>query len=261
MDELFSFPAFLENPSTRKNARVFKKCARVFRKFKVTFLDFLSNAFIFKEKKERRFWEFSLLSKASFLIFFVFFSALTACVVEAASCIAQSNSTENQLAEDYKSDRLEIAVAITLDMPEETLKSLALEAKELGAKLLIRGIPLREKERKTLLSRGHFKETKAIQEENRALIRAGFKRLLPFAKVGVPLEINPKLFTEENIKAAPVVLFNYGERVIRIRGVASILLAAALAAREIEKAEDGAFYTALTRLEERRLDTSIGRTP
>ena len=160
-----------------------------------------------------------------------------------------------------KEKALRVSVAITLRLGEEAIKSLSEEAKLFNAKLLIRGIPLTEKEKETLLGRGHFKEASSIQEENRAIIRRGFMRLAPLVKAGVPLEIDPKFFKEHAVESAPLILFQYGEKVIRIRGVASIQGAASLAASELQRKEEKPFLDALTALKERGKIRALGRSP
>ena len=160
-----------------------------------------------------------------------------------------------------KEKALRVSVAITLRLGEEAIKSLSEEVKLFNAKLLIRGIPLTEKEKETLLGRGHFREPLSTQEENRAIVRRGFMRLAPFAKAGVPLEIDPKFFKEHAVESAPLILFQYGEKVIRIRGVASIQGAASLAASELQRKEEKPFLDALTALKERGKIRALGRSP
>ncbi len=180
-----------------------------------------------------------------------------------SSCAFSTKGKEflTEVEENLKEKSLEVSVAITFDMGKEAIESLAAEAKRFNAKLLIRGIPLTEKERETLLARGHFRETNFIQEENRAIIRRGFMSLAPYAKAGINLEIDPKFFKEHAVVAAPLILFQYGENCIRVRGVASILRAASLAANELTRKEEKPFLEALTRLEEKVKESLLRSAP
>ena len=210
----------------------------------------------------------------------LFFLFLTAFFVLNASCLkaetldslsakeggrcAYSTKGEESTSEvlpTLKEKALQVSVALTLRLGEEAIKSLSEEAKLFNAKLLIRGIPLTEKEKETLLSRGHFGEALSTQEENRAIVRQGFMRLAPLVKAGVPLEIDPKFFKEHAVESAPLILFQYGEKVIRVRGVASIQGAASLAASELQRKEEKPFLDALTALKERGKIRAFGRSP
>ena len=212
--------------------------------------------------------------KAFFFLFLTAFLALNAGFLKAETLDSLSEKEGGRCAYSTKGEgatsevlptlkekALQISVAITLRLGEEAIKNLSEEAKLFNAKLLILGIPLTEKEKETLLGRGHFKEASSIQEENRAIVRRGFMRLAPLVKAGVPLEIDPKFFKEHAVESAPLILFQYGEKVIRIRGVASIQGAASLAASELQRKEEKPFLEALTALKERGKIRAFGRSP
>ncbi len=145
---------------------------------------------------------------------------------------------------------IEIHVALTTNLPEETIRSLTLEAKNYNARCVLRGIPLTEDEVKTLNSRGHFGEAKAIQEENRAILRRGFKRLNDFAQNGIVLEIDPPFFRELKIDVAPTILFKRGDELISLSGIPSIKAALHYAIENVNQNSSKEFVKALETLEE-----------
>lgn len=144
---------------------------------------------------------------------------------------------------------LQIHVAISTNLPEETVRSLTNEAKKYNARTVLRGIPLAEDEVKVLESRGHFAETKAIQEENRAILRRGFRRLNDLAHNGIVLEVDPPFFRDYKIEAVPTILFQKGEEVISLSGIPSIRAALEYAIGHVNKNSSPDFVKALQKLE------------
>ena len=146
-----------------------------------------------------------------------------------------------------------IHVALSMNLPEETIKSLALEAKAFPARCVFRGIPLTHKEIGILQSRGHFGETKAIQEENRAIVRQGFKRLNDLAQNGFVFEIDPVFFREKNITAVPTIVFNDSKESVSLSGFTSIREALYYAITHINTKEAPEFFRKLKKLERESL--------
>ena len=144
---------------------------------------------------------------------------------------------------------LQIHVAISTNLPEETIRSLTNEAKKYNARSVLRGIPLTEEEVKVLGSRGHFSEEKAIQEENRAILRRGFKRLNDLAQNGILLEVDPPFFRDHKIDVVPTILFQRGDEVITLSGIPSIATALQYAIVTLKKDASLDFVKALRRLE------------
>ncbi len=144
---------------------------------------------------------------------------------------------------------IEIHVALSMNLPEETIRSLTQEAKNYNARCVLRGIPLTEDEVKELQSRSHFGESKAIQEENRAILRRGFKRLNDFAQNGIVLEIDPPFFRELKIDVAPTILFKRGDELISLSGIPSIKAALHYAIENVNQNSSQDFVKALVTLE------------
>ena len=144
---------------------------------------------------------------------------------------------------------IQIHVAISTNLPEETIRSLTNEAKKYNARSVLRGIPLTEEEVKVLESRGHFGEEKSIQEENHAILRRGFKRLNDLAQNGILLEIDPPFFRDHKIDVVPTILFQRGDEVISLSGIPSIAAAIEYAIRNVKKEDSPDFVKALQRIE------------
>ena len=144
---------------------------------------------------------------------------------------------------------VQIHVAISTNLPEETIRSLTNEAKKYNARSVLRGIPLTEEEVKILESRGHFGEEKTIQEENRAILKRGFKRLNDLAQNGIVLEIDPPFFRDHKIDVVPTILFQRGDEVISLSGIPSIAAALEYAVGNVKREASPDFVKALQRIE------------
>ena len=144
---------------------------------------------------------------------------------------------------------VQIHVASSTNLPEETIRSLTNEAKKYNARSVLRGIPLTKEEVAVLESRGHFSEEKTIQEVNRAILRRGFKRLNDFAQNGILLEIDPPFFRDHKIDAVPTILFQRGDEVISLSGIPSIAAALEYAIGNVKKEASPDFVKALQRIE------------
>ncbi len=144
---------------------------------------------------------------------------------------------------------VQIHVAISTNLPEETIRSLTSEAKKYKARSVLRGIPLTKEEVEILESRGHFSEEKSIQEENRAILRRGFKRLNDLAQNGIVLEVDPPFFRDHKIDAVPTIVFNWADEVITLSGISSIAAALQYAIGNVKSEASPDFVKALCELE------------
>ena len=144
---------------------------------------------------------------------------------------------------------IQIHVAISTNLPEETIRSLTNEAKKYNARSVLRGIPLTKEEVEVLESRGHFGEEKTIQEENRAILSRGFKRLNDLAQNGILLEVDPPFFRNNKIDVVPTILFQRGDEVISLSGIPSIAAALEYAIGNVRKEASPDFVKALQRIE------------
>lgn len=137
---------------------------------------------------------------------------------------------------------LTVTVAVTTELPEETLLSLSREAQKTGARLVVRGLALTRKEKDALTSRGHFAQSPSVQDQNRALIRTGFLRLAAYAKKGIVFTVDPVFFRDRSITYAPTVVFALGNREMHLTGFTCIASAAHYGAK---KTDDATFQAAL----------------
>lgn len=156
--------------------------------------------------------------------------ALTAC-----GCVLAASPFG--IVRDAHAGELSVAVAVSTNLPEETLAGLARQAQKLNARLLVRGLPLTQEEEKVLLSRGHFGESGAVQKENRALLKEGFARLASYARRGILLAVDPVFFRDRDIASAPTVVFALNGKEVRLTGFTDIRAAARYGAKKIEDTE------------------------
>ncbi len=145
-------------------------------------------------------------------------------------------------ADEASAEPLRVTVAVSTALTDETLLSLSRQSQALSARLVVKGLPLTDEEKATLISRDHFALPREIQTENRALVRAGFSRLASYAQKGIVLTVDPVFFRERAIAFVPTVVFALKGREVRLTGFTNLKNAARYGAK---KTDDVAMKNAL----------------
>lgn len=146
------------------------------------------------------------------------------------------------VAGDAHADALQVTVAVSCALPDETLLSLSRQSEALSARLVVKGLPLTDEEKALLSSRGHFGQSQKIRDQNRALVQTGFARLTAYAQKGIHLTIDPVFFRERAIAFVPTVVFALDGKEVRLTGFTNLKNAAHYGAK---KTDDAAMRQAL----------------